>query len=97
MWPIAYAFVGFCDKLNNLVIDHFRTKPIGVMNPSESLRMMWMSQYNPDRITLDDAATNFFNPSAMGLTLVDDLNNTQQPAQMVSCPSTLFLCPQIAV
>lgn len=44
------------------------------MNPSE-LRMMWMSQYNPERISLEDA-TSFFHPT-VGLSVMDDLTQQQ--------------------
>lgn len=47
------------------------------MNPSE-LRMMWMSQYNPERISLEDAAS-FFHPT-VGLSVMDDM--TQQQAMV---------------
>ncbi|KAI8124851.1 hypothetical protein FF38_03782 [Lucilia cuprina] len=43
------------------------------MNPSE-LRMMWMSQYNPERISLEDAT--FFHPT-VGLSVMDDLTQQQ--------------------
>lgn len=36
------------------------------MNPSE-LTMMWMNQYNPDRISLEEA-TSFFHPSSVDMT-----------------------------
>ncbi|XP_037958251.1 polycomb protein Sfmbt isoform X2 [Teleopsis dalmanni] len=45
------------------------------MNPSE-MRMMWMSHYNPDRISLEDAAT-LFGHSSVGLSVMDDI--THQP------------------
>lgn len=47
------------------------------MNPSE-LRMMWMSQYNPERISLEDTSS-FFHPT-VGLSVMDDL--TQQHAMV---------------
>ncbi|XP_011293988.1 polycomb protein Sfmbt isoform X2 [Musca domestica] len=49
------------------------------MNPSE-LRMMWMSQYNPnERITLEDNAS-FFNPN-IGLSVMEDINQQQHQQQ----------------
>ncbi|XP_075153132.1 scm-related gene containing four mbt domains isoform X2 [Haematobia irritans] len=44
------------------------------MNPSE-LRMMWMSQYNPERMSLEDPAS-FFNPT-VGLSVMDDMSQQQ--------------------
>uniref|UniRef100_A0A1I8QD80 FCS-type domain-containing protein n=1 Tax=Stomoxys calcitrans TaxID=35570 RepID=A0A1I8QD80_STOCA len=44
------------------------------MNPSE-LRMMWMSQYNPERMSLEDAAS-FFHPN-VGLSVMDDMSQQQ--------------------
>lgn len=44
------------------------------MNPSE-LRMMWMSQYNPDRISIEDP-TSFFHQT-VGLSVMDDLSQQQ--------------------
>ncbi|EDV58737.1 polycomb protein Sfmbt isoform X1 [Drosophila erecta] len=47
------------------------------MNPAE-LRMMWMSsQYNSERITLEDAATLLGHPT-VGLSVIEDLT-AQQP------------------
>ncbi|XP_054741793.1 polycomb protein Sfmbt isoform X1 [Anastrepha obliqua] len=46
------------------------------MNPSE-LRMMWMSHYNPERITVEDAPSFFGHPS-VGLSVMDDLASHQQ-------------------
>ncbi|XP_020716101.1 polycomb protein Sfmbt isoform X3 [Ceratitis capitata] len=46
------------------------------MNPSE-LRMMWMSTYNPERITVEDAPSFFGHPS-VGLSVMDDLSSHQQ-------------------
>uniref|UniRef100_A0A034V9Q9 Polycomb protein Sfmbt n=1 Tax=Bactrocera dorsalis TaxID=27457 RepID=A0A034V9Q9_BACDO len=45
------------------------------MNPSE-LRMMWMSHYNPERITVEDAPSFFGHPS-VGLSVMDDLSSHQ--------------------
>lgn len=46
------------------------------MNPAE-LRMMWMSsQYNSERITLEDAAT-LLGHSTVGLSVMEDM--THQP------------------
>lgn len=41
------------------------------MNPSE-LRMMWMSQYNADRLSLEDGASYFGHPS-VGLSVMEDI------------------------
>ncbi|XP_017469207.1 PREDICTED: polycomb protein Sfmbt [Rhagoletis zephyria] len=46
------------------------------MNPSE-LRMMWMSHYNPERITVEDAPSYFGHPS-VGLSVMDELASHQQ-------------------
>ncbi|XP_067623071.1 polycomb protein Sfmbt isoform X2 [Eurosta solidaginis] len=46
------------------------------MNPSE-LRMMWMSHYNPERITIEDA-NSYFGHSSVGLSVMDDLSSHQQ-------------------
>ena len=54
------------------------------MNPSE-LRMMWMSQYNPERISLEDAAS-YFGQSSVGLSVMDDSN------QQSGLVSTAILC-----
>ncbi|XP_073826823.1 scm-related gene containing four mbt domains isoform X2 [Musca autumnalis] len=57
------------------------------MNPSE-LRMMWMSQYNPnERISLEDAAT-FFNPN-IGLSVMDDIGQQQQQHQQQQQQQTM--------
>jgi len=46
------------------------------MNPAE-LRMMWMSsQYNSERITLEDAATLLGHPT-VGLSVMEDLSAHQ--------------------
>lgn len=58
------------------------------MNPSE-LRMMWMSQYNPnERITLEDNAS-FFNPN-IGLSVMEDINQQQHQQQQQAMVSSML-------
>ncbi|XP_016984365.1 polycomb protein Sfmbt isoform X1 [Drosophila rhopaloa] len=58
------------------------------MNPAE-LRMMWMSsQYNSERITLEDAATLLGHPT-VGLSVMEDLSSHQPTLEMNSMMSLM--------
>ncbi|XP_055917105.1 polycomb protein Sfmbt isoform X1 [Eupeodes corollae] len=50
------------------------------MNPSE-LRMMWMSQYNPDRLSLEDGTSYFSHPS-VGLSVMEDISQQDNTMDM---------------
>ncbi|XP_055839360.1 polycomb protein Sfmbt-like isoform X2 [Episyrphus balteatus] len=45
------------------------------MNPSE-LKMMWMSQYNPDRLSLE-GGTSYFSHSSVGVSVMDDISQQE--------------------
>lgn len=60
------------------------------MNPAE-LRMMWMStQYNSERISLEDAATLLGHPS---LTVMEDM--THQPTLVSSIQLNSFILTKL--
>ncbi|XP_055836582.1 polycomb protein Sfmbt-like [Episyrphus balteatus] len=50
------------------------------MNPSE-LRMMWMSQYNPDPLSLEDGTSYLSHPS-VGLSVMDDISQQSNTMDM---------------